>query len=411
MRVWRSGLQSTGIEQMTSGPGAVTGRRTLIVAGVLAVAVGGWALFERERPAEPLTDDAGRVSAMLELAPRDVVVAEARVLARRLPISGSLAPLVRTEIRSKVGGEVLEVTRREGQAVRRGEVLVRIDTRSQDALVASQKAALEKARADLGIARLNLENAERLRAKNFIAQNVLDTTRSVHDAAAAGVKLAEAQLRLAEIGLQDAVVRAPFDAVVARRFAEPSEKVSSDAALLELVDLSRMELRAAAPAAEIPAVAPGQLAQVRVDGFADRIFDARVERINPVTEQGSRQILLYLSIDNTDGALRGGMFAQGELVIEQGSPVLAIPAAAVHSEAGIDYAFAIENGVVVRRQLTLGARGGTEGYVEVRAGVQAGTMLLAVKIERLESGTPVTMPGDAAIAGRPAPAAGADGDD
>ena len=302
---------------------------------------------------------------------------------------------MQVQLKSKVAGEVLEVTRREGEAVRRGEVLVRIDTRSQEALVASQKAAVEKARADLGIARLNLDNARRLREKNFIAQNGLDTAQSVHDASAAGVKLAEAQLRLAEIGLQDAVVRAPFDAVVARRFAEPGGKVSSDSALLELVDLSRMELEAAAPAAEIPAVAPGQLAHVRVDGFGDRAFDARVERINPVTEQGSRQILLYLSIDNADGSLRGGMFAQGELVIEQSAPVLAIPLAAVHREAGSDYAFAIENGVVVRRQLTLGARGGPDGYVEVRDGLAPGTQLLAVKIESVEPGTPVRIAGGA----------------
>lgn len=383
---------------MASAPGNASGRRALLATAVVAVVAAGWLLIRYER-AEDAAADKLPAAATLELAPRDVVVAEPRVLARRLPISGSLTPLVRSEIKSKVAGEVLEVTLREGQAVRRGAVLVRIDTRSQEALVASQKAAVEKARADLGIARLNLENAQRLREKNFIAQNVLDTTQSVHDAAAAGVKLAEAQLRLAEIGLHDAVVRAPFDAVVARRFAEPGEKVSSDSALLELVDLSRMELQAAAPAAEIPAVAPGQLARVRVDGFADRVFDARVERINPVTEQGSRQILLYLSIDNADGLLRGGMFAQGDLVIEQSAPVLAIPLAAVHSEAGIDYAYAIENGVVVRRQLKLGARSSAEGYVEVREGLQAGTQLLAVKMDRLEPGTPVRVSGGGGGAG------------
>jgi RND family efflux transporter MFP subunit len=288
---------------------------------------------------------------------------------------------------------------REGEAVRRGEVLLRIDTRSQEAQVASQQAALDKARADLGIATLNFHNSERLLAKKFIAQNVLDTARSVRDAAAASVKLAEAQLRLAEIALADAVVRAPFDAVVARRFAEPGEKVSSDSALLELVDLSRLELQAAAPAAETPAIAPGQLAEVRVDGFGERVFQARVERINPVTEQGSRQILLYLSIDNADRALRGGMFAQGELVIERSAPVLAVPAAAVSSEAGIDYAWAIENGVLVRKQLTLGPARGANGLVEVREGLNAGATLLAVAIEALESGQPVTVTGASGVPG------------
>ena len=87
--------------------------------------------------------------------------------------------------------------------------------------------------------------------------------------------------------------------------------------------------------ADRQAGAAGQLAEVRVDGFGKRVFEARVERINPVTEQGSRQILLYLAIDNAGGALRGGMFAQGDLVIERSEAVLAIPAAAVKQEAGI----------------------------------------------------------------------------
>ena len=355
---------------------------------------GAWLLAGCSGDADvPTARAEGTSATTLELDANDVVTAERRVLARRLPISGSLTPLVQSQLKSKVAGEVLEVRHREGDAVRRGEVLLRIDTRSQEAQVASQKAALDKARADLGIARLNVENSERLLAKKFIAQNVLDTQKSVYAAALASVQLAEAQLRLAEIGLADAVVRAPFDAVVARRFAEPGEKVSSDSALLELVDLSRLELQAAAPAADTPAIAPGQLAEVRVDGFGERVFDARVERINPVTEQGSRQILLYLAIDNADGALRGGMFAQGELVIERSEAVLAIPAAAVKQEAGIDYAWVIEGGLLLRRQLTLGAARGAEGLVEVRAGLEAGARLVAVALDGVQPGVPVTVTG------------------
>jgi membrane fusion protein, multidrug efflux system len=385
---------------MTRSAGPARWRIVLPGLAVLAVVAGGWLLAGRTGGIDaPAAAGAEAPVPTLELAATDVVTAERRVLARRLPISGSLTPLVQSQIKSRVAGEVLEVMHREGEAVRRGEVLLRIDTRSQEAQVASQQAALDKARADLGIATLNFHNSERLLAKKFIAQNVLDTARSVRDAAAASVKLAEAQLRLAEIALADAVVRAPFDAVVARRFAEPGEKVSSDSALLELVDLSRLELQAAAPAAETPAIAPGQLAEVRVDGFGERVFQARVERINPVTEQGSRQILLYLSIDNADRALRGGMFAQGELVIERSAPVLAVPAAAVSSEAGIDYAWAIENGVLVRKQLTLGPARGANNLVEVREGLNAGATLLAVAIEALESGQPVIVTGASGVPG------------
>ena len=385
---------------MTRSAGPARWRIVLPGLAVLAVVAGGWLLAGRTGGIDaPAAAGAEAPVRTLELAATDVVTVERRVLARRLPISGSLTPLVQSQIKSRVAGEVLEVMHREGEAVRRGEVLLRIDTRSQEAQVASQQAALDKARADLGIATLNFHNSERLLAKKFIAQNVLDTARSVRDAATASVKLAEAQLRLAEIALADAVVRAPFDAVVARRFAEPGEKVSSDSALLELVDVSRLELQAAAPAADTPAISPGQLAEVRVDGFGERVFEARVERINPVTEQGSRQILLYLAIDNADGALRGGMFAQGELVIERSEPVLAIPAAAVKQEAGIDYAWVIENGVLLRRQLTLGAARGAEGLVEVRAGLDAGTRLVTVALDGLEPGVPVTVTGASGASG------------
>jgi RND family efflux transporter MFP subunit len=249
----------------------------------------------------------------MELAADDVATVGTASLVRRLPLSGSLMPLNQTTIKAKVGGELLDVRVREGQSVSKGQVLALIDTRNQQAQVASQRAGLEKAKADLAIAKLNLENNQRLLEKKFIAQNVLDTSQSTYDAAVAGVKLAEAQLKLAEIGLEDSVVRAPFAGSIARRLAEPGEKVSPDSPLLGLVDLTQLELQASAPAAEIPAIKPGQKAEVRVDGYGEQRFEATVQRINPATEQGSRSILIYLSLDNSEGLLRGGMFAQGEI--------------------------------------------------------------------------------------------------
>jgi membrane fusion protein (multidrug efflux system) len=371
--------------------------RPLALTAVLAIGAGLWFFSRGGDGAVPGDADSLAGVAPLELAGSDVATVERRVLVRKLPLSGTLAPLVQSELRSKVSGEVLEVTVREGQAVQAGEVLVRIDTRSQEALVASQRAALDKARADLSIAALNHENSERLFARQFIAQNVLDTAKSVHDAAAASVKLAEAQLRLADIGLQDALVRAPFDAVVSRRMAEPGETIGSDALLLELVDLRHMELQASVPAAEIPTVTPGQTALVRVDGYPERVFEARLERINPSAEKGSRLVLLYLAIDNSDATLRGGMFAQGELLIEQSAAVLAIPGTAAFNDAGLDYVMVIENGAVQRRAVRLGLLAANDNLVEVREGLREGEQVLALKLASLDPGTPVrVMPASSA---------------
>lgn len=332
----------------------------------------------------------------LELAAGDVASVSTASLVRRLPLSGSLTPLSQTTIKAKVGGELLEVRVREGQAVSKGEVLARIDTRNQQAQVASQRAGLEKAKADLAIAKLNLDNNRRLLERNFIAQNVLDTSQSTFDAAVAGVKLAEAQLRLAEIGLQDSVVRAPFAGIISRRLAEPGEKVSSDSPLLGLVDLTQLELQASAPASEIPSVKPGQKAQVRVDGYGDQRFEATVARINPATEQGSRSILIYLSLDNSAGLLRGGMFAQGELVIGQSGEGPVVPVAAIRSEAGLKYVMAVVDGKLQQKSVKLGLTTEDNALVEVLEGLKTGEVVVVGRLDSLKPGTAVVLKAAAA---------------
>lgn len=334
----------------------------------------------------------------LELAAWDVASVSTASLVRRLPLSGSLTPLSQTTIKAKVGGELLEVRVREGQAVSKGEVLARIDTRNQQAQVASQRAGLEKAKADLAIAKLNLDNNRRLLERNFIAQNVLDTSQSTFDAAVAGVKLAEAQLRLAEIGLQDSVVRAPFAGIISRRLAEPGEKVSSDSPLLGLVDLTQLELQASAPASEIPSVKPGQKAQVRVDGYGDQRFEATVARINPATEQGSRSILIYLSLDNSAGLLRGGMFAQGELVIGQSGEGPVVPVAAIRSEAGLKYVMAVVDGKLQQKSVKLGLTTEDNALVEVLEGLKTGEVVVVGRLDSLKPGTAVVLKAAAAPA-------------
>lgn len=384
---------STGLPRIISRTSPLHG--LLLVAALAMAGCGGGG--------EPAAAGAGGAAdaakaAPLELAAADVATVRQAALVRRLPLSGTLAPLNQTTIKAKVGGELLEVRVREGEAVAKGAVLARIDTRNQQAQVASQRAGLEKAKADLALARLNLDNNQRLLEKKFIAQNVLDTSRTSYEAAVAGVKLAEAQLKLAEIGLEDSTVRAPFAGSIARRLAEPGEKVSSDSPLLGLVDLTQLELQASAPASEIPSVQPGQKAQVRVDGYGDRRFEATVQRINPATEQGSRSILVYLAIDNREGLLRGGMFAQGELVIATSQPAPAVPLAAVRSEAGLKYVMAVVGGKLERRAVTLGLATEDNALVEVREGLKEGDTVVIGQLASLKPGAAVVLKPAAAAA-------------
>ena len=365
----------------------------LLLSALFIAAAGLVGGCSNDKPAEEAEskDGAAKVAGPLELSASDVAIVKTQALVRKLPLSGTLTPLLQTTVKSKVSGELLAVLVREGQAVRKGDVLVRIDTRNQGALVASQQAGLEKAQADLALAKLNLDNNKRLLEKNFIAQNVLDSAQANYGSAVANTKLAKAQLNLAEIGLADAVVRAPFDGTISRRMAEPGEKVSSDSPLLGLISLDKLELQAAAPASEIPLVAIGQLARVRVDGFGTRLFDAKVERINPTAEQGSRSILLYLSLDNSQGLLKGGMFAQGALVIEQSQPAPAVPTAAVRSESGLNYVMVIEAGKLVQKPVKLGLRSEDEAMVEIIEGLMPGEQVVIGKLDALKAGQAVLL--------------------
>ncbi|HEY8540282.1 MAG TPA: efflux RND transporter periplasmic adaptor subunit [Steroidobacteraceae bacterium] len=344
----------------------------LIVGAVLA-----WALMRQ--PATPASTQPA-VVAPLELSQVDVAIAEPRALSRRLPLSGSLAPVVLATVKSKVGGEVRELTVREGQDVREGEVIARLDTRNLQAQYDRELAAVEKARADLELATLNREKNRALLEQKFISQNTFEQTETAYFGSVANLKLAEAQARLAKINLDDAVIRAPFSGTIARRLVQPGEKVSPDAPVVQIVDLREMLLEAAVPATEIPAVRIGQTARFTVGGFGEREFVGNVQRINPITTDGSRAITIYVAVPNPDLALKGGMFAQGELILDADEPVLSIPYAAVRFEAGSPIVHMLVDGKIERREIVLGPHVEGSEFVEVRSGVKSGERVIVADI-------------------------------
>jgi RND family efflux transporter MFP subunit len=372
------------------------------VALVVVVALIAWLLLAKRAPAKPATT-AVAADATLELAPADVAIVSLKPLARTLPLSGSVQPVNQATVKSKVSGEVLEMTVREGEAVKRGGLLARIDTRNAGANRDAAQAALEKARADMAIAKLNYGNSVKLQEQQFVSQNAVDSTKAIYDAAAANTKSAEANLRLSSNALEDATVRAPFDGVVAMRGVQVGEKVSPDTSIFTLVDLSKMELDAPAPTSEIPSVKVGQTARFRVDGFGDRDFIGTVWRVNPVAEQGSRSIMIYLSVPNDDSALKGGMFAQGELALDAGTPVPSVPLTAIRDEGGVPFVWVVDKGVIQRRGVTLGLKAPSEGLVEIRDGLKPDEQVVTARIDTLKDGAKVTVGSPSAVeAAKPA---------
>ncbi len=369
-------------------------RKTLwIAAGLVLLAAGATAIVTFGKSSQDGKSAAAQASAPLEFAEGDIYRVKVQPLAQSIALSGTLMPLTQATVKSTVSGEVHRVLVREGETVQQGAVVAEIDTTDARSRLEAAQADQAERRARLAIAERNRDTNQTLLKQNFISQNAFDQLNSTQQASEAAVRWSDAQVKLAQKAVDDAVVRAPIAGTVAKRFVNGGERVSPDAAMLSVVDLSRMELEATVPASDVASVAQGQSVQFSVDGFGGRKFAGRVERINPVAEAGSRAIKIFVSVPNPDGALRGGMFAEGSLSLSKASLLPALPLAAVFEEAGQSYAFTVENGKLAKRALTLGQRDDRTGLVAVASGIDEGVPVVRIRMTGLKVGAPAVVRG------------------
>ncbi|MBI3523864.1 MAG: efflux RND transporter periplasmic adaptor subunit [Betaproteobacteria bacterium] len=376
---------------------------TLLI--LLAAMAGGWTLVNFQKSQQASAAAPPQEAAPLEFAASDVALAEIRELRQTIPLTGSLQALNQTTVKAKVAGEIKEVLVREGAPVKKGQVLARFDTVDLQARLDEKIANLEGAKAQLIMAEKNQQNNQSLLKQKFISQNAYDNTQSSFVVSRAALKSIQAQVDLARNALNDGVVRAPMEGFIARRTVQPGEKVSQDSPLFSIVDLSRMELQAPAPANEIPNIRIGQEAAIKVDGIERHAFTGRVERINPAAEAGSRSINVYITLANPDSSLKGGMFANGVLSLANSPPVLTTQLSAIRDDNGKPYVYTLEEGKLARRPVEPGLRSAQDGLVEIRSGLKSGALVVTARMDGLKPGMPAvvrTAPPTPAAAAAPA---------
>ncbi len=290
-----------------------------------------------------------------ELTAIEVTRVTPRPLTETVRLSGSIDPVNWTLVKSEVAATLTEVLVREGQTVKHGEVLARFQTQELVARLAEKQSNLEGARAQLVYAEKTHAKNITLRQKDIVAETSLDQTQSTLQFQQATVRAMTAQVELARKALDDAVVRAPIDGIIAERSVNPGETLAVNSRMFTLVDLSRVELTANTPTDDVARLKLGQAVELRVEGFGDRVFPGAVARINPVAKTGTRSIPVYVSVDNTDGSLRGGMFANGNAVVTQTAEAIALPPAAVRRDAQGEFVLAVADGRLIRKPIRSGA--------------------------------------------------------
>jgi len=376
-----------------------TSRRVIGAAVVLLVvgAIGGTVAMRVIEKVNETPGGKGGPPVVLEFSPGDLTRVEAQPLSRWLPVSGALQPVRQATVKAKVSGDVRQITVREGETVRVGQLLARIDTADLEAKLLERTGALESAKAQLAMAAKTQATNQALLKQNFISQNAYDNSESSSGVFQGSVKSAEAQVQLARNALRDAVATSPLAGQVAKRHVQPGEKVAFDSPLVTIVDLTEMELQAAVPASDVPELAIGKAVELTIDGFGERRFSGRVERINPSAEAGTRAILVYVGIPNADGALRGGMFATGRVALAASAPVATLPATAVRTDAGQTFVWTVEGGKLVKRGIVTGRRDDAAGRVEVKTALTPGVPVLAARFDNLKDGAPAIVKAPAPV--------------
>jgi RND family efflux transporter MFP subunit len=261
-------------------------------------------------------------------------------------------------------------------AVARGQPLASLDQREAGDAVRAARAALLQAQVAEARAARELERAEGLRGAGLLTRQGLEDAHTARAAAAAATELAAAQLDAAEIRVAKAVIRAPFDGVVAARGVNVGDRVEHMGGgdpLFEVVDDRVLDLTMAVPSQRLDAVRVGQAVQFQVDAAPGRVFTGKVTYVNPSVDPGSRAGRVVAEVANRDGRLRGGLFAKARIVTGERRGILRVPRAALQAwdtDAGTAEVFVVAGATARRRAVRTGADAGD--LVEVSGGLGAG---------------------------------------
>ena len=314
-------------------------------------------------------------------------------------VSGDLLPEREASVRAQISGSVLQTYVDEGQAVRRGQTLARIEAGGLQDVYLSARAGVTAASNSADIAQRELARAEKLLAAGAVAERDIEQARRSAGAATAALADARARLSTAQKQVGNTVVTAPISGIVSARPVSAGDVVQPGAALFTVVDPSSMRLEGSVPAEELAQVRIGAPVTFTVNGYPGRTFTGRVTRVNPTADPATRQVRVVISIPNAEGRLVGGLFAQGRLASESRTGMV-VPAAAVDSRSNMPAVLRIKSAKVERIPVQLGLRDEGSDRVEITSGVQVGDTLLLGAAQGITPGTivKISAPSDKAPA-------------
>lgn len=368
-------------------------KSTLWILSAVAVAaiLAGGARWMNQRQNTTPAQTPATITGIIELSTSDVVKVQAMDMVLGLQVSGTLKASQSAMVKARMVGELMDLTVREGDQVKAGQVIARIDPTEYQARERQAKQQADAAWAQVEIAQKQFDNNKALMEQGFISQTALQNAMASLNGAKATHMAAIAALDVTRKAMDDTTVRSPISGQVAQRLAQSGERMALDGRIVEVVNLSQLEVEAALPAGDTALVRPGMRAQMTIEGMEESVT-AKVLRISPSAQAGSRSVLVYLGLPGQEG-LRQGLFAEGTLGTRS-TRALAVPLASVRTDKPQPYVQVVDGEQVKHITVQTGTRTEqtqnnlTLTWVEVQ-GLTEGTQVLTASAGAVREGTQV----------------------
>ena len=347
------------------------------LAGAALLAV---AAARRGEHADASTRAAADSIQAVTLGGSDVARAARADLVAGVPVSGTLAPSLEVRIASPIPEVLEEVLVKEGQAVHEGQVLARFRTSTLEPAARSAEAQRRLAAADY-------ERMQSLFKEGVVSQRDVE-------AAEVTLRAAEATEAEAKKRLDEATVRAPVSGVISQRAVDSGDRVKDGDLLFRLVNTAELEFEATVPSEYIADVRVGAPVALAVTGAADARLSGRISRVNATVDAATQQVKVYVTVPNRGGRLVGGLFASGRIVLREVKGAVAVPQAAVRTDASSKtYVLTVDGGRIARHDITVGVRDEQASLVEISSGLAGGEIVVVGPANGLEVGQAVTITG------------------
>jgi len=335
----------------------------------------------------------GRVAPAITLAASDIARVRRETIEEGIAITGDLNPIATVNVRARIEGDLVGVLVREGQRVREGQLLARLESSEQESANASAEADRVAAESELATAQWNLDQTTELFKAGAVSELDLKTAQQGVTTARARLAAAQSRVRASTSLVRDTRVMAPTSGVIANKHVDNGEHVSRGEALFTLVRSDVLELVAAVPARQANAVHVGQTVHFAAGG---RDFDGKVARVSPTVDPRTRSVSVYVQIPNADGGLRGGSFATGRVVSRVVSRALVVSTSAVRqsSENGRPFVYRLAGNVLDIADVQLGVVDERAGVAEVLSGLSEGDRVVVGNVGTLGRGMQVIVAGE-----------------